>query len=139
MGFLVRNNLLDLTSPVDDRRLKALNELFVLHGCVGISDVLVRDVELRLALHVGRFLRQSGHELVQISLEGLLYAFGPVSFLMNLGHIVIRHLGEQVVKRVIVDLADHDLVLNGADVDRLLATALNEEGHLVLLGTDVRL
>lgn len=99
--------------------------------------MLLRDVELGLALHGCRLLGESSHKLVEVSLEFLLDTIGPLLLGVQLRNEVIGHLGEQVIKWVIVDLAGDNLLIDAVHENWFLTSTFNEKRDLVLLSRNI--
>lgn len=133
LGVLARHNLLNLACPVDNSRLKTLDEVFVFGCDIDVDNVFLGNVELRFALHLRAFFSQIGHELVKVGLELFFDPFWPFLLAVESGHVLSRHLVEQVVERVVVDLAANYLITDSVDHDGFLATALDEVADLVVL------
>ena len=63
-GVLVRNQLLDLTRPVDHNRFKTLEQVLVLDRRVDITEIFVRDVQVLHTLGYIAGLSDDSHEVV---------------------------------------------------------------------------
>ena len=131
-GVLVRDELLDLTRPVDDDRLQALQQVLVLDGGVDVAQVLVWNVQVLHALGDVAGLRDHSHEAVQVGDELLLDVVGPLVLSKELGAGFVHH-AEQLIKRITVADATDDELLDVASSDPLVGLSLNEVGDLVVL------
>ena len=71
-----------------------------------------RDVELGTAFACCTLLSKSCHEFVQVGLELFFDTVWPVVLAVQLRNVLVVHLVEEVIKRVSVHLARHDLILD---------------------------
>lgn len=99
--------------------------------------MLLRDVELGLALINCRLLGESSHKLVKVSLELLLDTIGPLLLSVQLRNEVIGHLGEQVIKWVIVDFAGDNLLIDLVHENGFLTSTFDEKRDLILLSRNI--
>ena len=97
LRVLVGNNLFDLPSPVDDRSLQPLQQVLVSSSGLGVTQVLVRDVQRSPAFGGMRCFGQGCHELVELSNKLLFDALGPVFLSQELRQMPGVHLVEDIV------------------------------------------
>lgn len=96
-GILVRNQFLDLLSPVNHRGFKSLEEILVLGSGVNVSEILIWDVKESLSSSSVSGLVQEGHELVEVHDKVLLDTIRPVIFLKKFLNVFSLHLLKQIV------------------------------------------
>ena len=131
-GVLVGDELLNLTRPVDDDRLQALQQVLVLDGGVDVAQVLVGNVQVLHALGNVAGLCDHSHKAVQVGDELLLDVVRPLVLSEELGAGLVHH-AEQLIKRISVANATDDELLDVASRDPLIRLPLDEVGDLVVL------
>lgn len=133
LSVVVRNDLFDLARPVNDSRLKSLEQVLVSDCRINVRNVFLRDVELSAAFAGRALFRQGSHKLVQVGLELLLNTVGPLVFAVEFGNVFVVHFVQQVIKWISIDLASHHLMVDLTEDDWVFAASFNEVANLILL------
>jgi len=131
-GVLVRDKLLNLTSPVDNCGLKSLKKIFVFSSSLNISEVLLWDVEVGLTFSKVCGLIQECHEPVKVCDEFFLHTIWPFVVLEQLLHVLGSHLLQEVIQRIHTDGFEHDAFIDVVHGDDPMIL-LHEVGNLVIL------
>lgn len=97
---LVRDKLLNLTSPVDNGGLKSLKEVFVFGSSLNVSEVLIWNIEECLTSGKVCGLIQECHEPMKVGNELLLDTIGPFVLLEELLGVLGSHLLQQIFEWV---------------------------------------
>jgi len=100
---LVRDKLLNLTSPVDNGGLKSLKEVFVFSSSLNVSEVLIWDVEEGLTSGKVCGLIQERHEPVKVCNELFLDTIWPFVLLEELLGVLGIHLLQEVLEWIHTD------------------------------------
>lgn len=133
-SILAADELLDLACPSDDDGLESLNKVTVFSISVGVTQVLLGNVEVSLTSLRVRVLMQESHELVHIGDELLLDSIRPVIVTEQCLQVVLLHLVQQVVERLLVDHAERNAVPQVSYGDLLTLRALDKAGNIVVVG-----
>ena len=95
-GVLVRDQLLNLTSPENHDRFETLEKILVLDSSVDVAEVLIGDVEVLHALSLVAGFSNDSHEGVQVGHELLLDVIRPLILAKELRAGLSHHLQELV-------------------------------------------
>lgn len=132
LRVLVRDELLDLTGPVDNDSFETLDLVFLLGSSLNVMKVLIRDVQLSAANSLMAGLGEVAHESVEVGCELLLHTIRPFVLSEQLGAVLVDHLLQQVVQRISVNHALHNALVNVIHGDFFLASHLQIVHDLVV-------